>query len=391
MSYSILRNEKHKRNNASKSYMHNERKNKNYSNTNIDLSKSYLNYHLKKPLGRYEKEFDRLKEENNLKGQIKDTSVIVCELLMTSDKEFFDSIGENEAKRYFEECYNFVAQYKNLGKENIISAVVHMDEATPHMHLSFIPVVDSFDKQRNRIRKVCASDYWKGKNSYGNMQDAFNKYVNDKGFKLERGEPSDRKHLSTEEYKNLTNFEATQKTLNDITLDLPNIPNIKDVKAKFFNRDEQIRKEIIEPKDKLIEQLYVDNVKLHKELSKQAHLVDMASKYKEENSYLWNENNKLNKKCSDIEFESSYKIERIEIKFRKELNFFKTRTNQLEKALKEWSEAIQLLAIFICKIVGVPFTDTLIKEFEKKHGICFDFEKQMKKLDKSKRKDDRKL
>ena len=51
MSYSILRNEKHKRSNASKSYMHNERKNKNYSNTNIDLSKSYLNYHLKKPLG----------------------------------------------------------------------------------------------------------------------------------------------------------------------------------------------------------------------------------------------------------------------------------------------------------------------------------------------------
>lgn len=384
MSYSILRNEKHKRNNASKSYMHNERKNKNYSNTNIDLSKSYLNYHLKIPQGRYEKEFDRLKEENHLKGQIKDTSVIVCELLMTSDKEFFDSIGENETKRYFEECYNFVAQYKNLGKENIISAVVHMDEATPHMHLSFIPVVDGFDKQGNRIRKVCASDYWKGKNSYGNMQDAFNKYVNGKGFKLERGESSDRKHLSTEEYKKLTNFEATQKTLNDITLDLPNVPNIKDVKARFFNRDEQIQKEIIEPKDKLIEQLYADNVKLHKELSKQTHLVNMASKYKEENSYLWNENNKLNKKCSDIEFESSYKIERIEIKFRKELNFFKTRTNQLEKALKEWSEAIQLLAIFICKIVGAPFTDTLIKEFEKKHGICFDFEKQMKKLDKTK-------
>lgn len=371
--------------------MHNERKNKNYSNTNIDLSKSYLNYHLKKPQGRYEKEFDRLKEENNLKGQIKDTSVIVCELLMTSDKEFFDTIGKEETKRYFKECYNFVAEYKGLGKENIISAVVHMDEVTPHMHLSFIPVVDSFDEQGNRIRKVCASDYWKGKNSYGNMQDAFNKYVNDKGFKLERGEPSDRKHLSTEEYKKLTNFEATQKTLNDITLDLPNVPNIKDVKARFFNRDEQIQKEIIEPKDKLIEQLYSDNVKLHKELSKQTHLVDMASQYKKENSYLWNENNKLNKKCSDIEFESSYKIERIEIKFRKELNFFKTRTNQLEKALKEWSEAIQLFAIFICKIVGVPFTDNLIKEFEKKHGICFDFEKQMKKLDKSKRKDDRKL
>lgn len=55
---------------------------------------------------------------------------------MTSDKEFFDTIGEEETKRYFRECYNFVAEYKGLGKENIISAVVHMDEATPHMHLS---------------------------------------------------------------------------------------------------------------------------------------------------------------------------------------------------------------------------------------------------------------
>ena len=102
MSYSILRNEKHKRSNVAKSYMHNERKNKNYSNTNIDLSKSYLNYHLKKPLGRYEKEFDRLKEENHLKGQIKDTSVIVCELLMTSDKEFLILLAKKKPKDILE-------------------------------------------------------------------------------------------------------------------------------------------------------------------------------------------------------------------------------------------------------------------------------------------------
>ena len=55
------------------------------------MSKTHLNYHLKKPLGRYEKEFDRMKEQNNLKGQIKDTSVIVCELFIIYDKDFFDS------------------------------------------------------------------------------------------------------------------------------------------------------------------------------------------------------------------------------------------------------------------------------------------------------------
>ncbi len=50
-----------------------------------------------------------------------------------------------------------------------------------------------------------------------------------------------------------------------------------------------------------------------------------------------------------------------------------------------------MLVLFVCKMANIPFSDTLIKEFEKKHGICFDFEKQIKKLAKSKRKDDRKL
>lgn len=391
MSYSILRNEKHKRINASRLYMHNERKNKNYSNQNIDLSKTHLNYHLKQPLGRYEKEFDRLKEENHLKGQVKETSVIVCELLMTSDKDFFDSIGENETKRYFQECYNFVAQYKNLGEENIISAVVHMDEATPHMHLSFIPVVDSVDRNGNPVRKVCASDYWKGKNSYGAMQDAFNKYVNSKGFKLERGEHSDRKHLTTEEFKKITNFETTQKTLKSITLDLPNTPNIKELKTSFFNRNEQIQKEIIDPKDKLIDKLYNDNIKLHKELEKQVYIVNMASQYKSENTHLWNENRRLENEKSNIKFETSYKLERLEVKYKKELKLVNTRANKLERALKDWSDAIELFAIFICKIAGVSFSDSFIREFERKHHICFNYEKQIQKIDGFKRKDDRKL
>lgn len=49
----------------------------------------------------YEKEFDRLKEEYNLKGQIKTVSNIACEYIITSDENFFDSIGDSETKRYF--------------------------------------------------------------------------------------------------------------------------------------------------------------------------------------------------------------------------------------------------------------------------------------------------
>lgn len=384
MSYSILRNEKHKRSNASKSYMHNERKNKNYSNKNIDLERTYLNYHIKQPLGRYEKEFDRLKQENDLEGQIKETSVIMCELLMTSDKSFFNSLDENETKRFFQECFNFVAKYKNLGKENIISAVVHMDEETPHMHLSFIPVVDSKDKSGNSIRKVCSSDYWKGKNSYGQMQDAFNQYLNEKGFKLERGETSERKHLSVEEFKQVTNFENTQKTLKDITLELPEVPDIKDIKNKFFNRDEQIQKEIIEPKDKLIEKLYAENKQLHKELSRQTNLVNFVQKYHNENSNLRFQIFQLKSKCKDIEIDYKTKIKILTINFDKKFNSLSKKYNRLEKAMEHWVNAFEMFVIWICKKFDLPGSDYLIREFEKEHKVSLDFRKQLNNLNNNK-------
>ena len=60
MSFAIIRNTKYKRENLKGIYRHNERKNKNYSNDNIDKEKSYLNYSLKSSKYRYDKEFDIL-------------------------------------------------------------------------------------------------------------------------------------------------------------------------------------------------------------------------------------------------------------------------------------------------------------------------------------------
>ena len=62
MSFAIIRNTKYKRENLKGIYRHNERKNKNYSNDNIDKERSYLNYSIKSHKYRYDKEFDRIKE-----------------------------------------------------------------------------------------------------------------------------------------------------------------------------------------------------------------------------------------------------------------------------------------------------------------------------------------
>ena len=369
MSYSILRNQKHQRNNASKSYMHNERKNNNYSNEEIDKEKIYLNYHIKEPLGRYEKEFDRIMLEYNLKGQIKDTSVIVCELLMTSDKDFFDSIGEVETKRYFEECFNFVSTYKNLGEENIISAVIHMDESTPHMHLTFIPVVNSKDKNGNLIKKVCASDYFKGKNSYGKMQDAFNVYLNNKGFKLQRGKQNKRKHIPLEEYKKLTNFKNSKITLKEVYSDLPTIPSLNDIKKVSFNRDEKIQKEIIDPQNKIIKNLQRNNLRLINELNRQINLVDKAKNYQTENNFLFSESNKF----KDEIFDLKQQFELFSLNFNKKYILIEKKNKGLETTIEDFSKIFDVFIIWLSKKFNLPITDTLMKTFEQETGLRLNF------------------
>ena len=66
MSYAIIRNEKYKREKLNGIYRHNERRNKNYSNKNINKELSNLNYTLKECEHSYEKEFDLIKEKYNL-------------------------------------------------------------------------------------------------------------------------------------------------------------------------------------------------------------------------------------------------------------------------------------------------------------------------------------
>lgn len=121
----------------------------------------------------YDKLFDKIKDSYHLKGQIKTVSNIACEYIITSDREFFQEIGTEETKRYFQKAYNFVCKYKNLEEKYIMSANVHLDEETPHMHIVFIPVVHTKDKNGNNIDKVACSEFWKGKDSYRELQNAF--------------------------------------------------------------------------------------------------------------------------------------------------------------------------------------------------------------------------
>lgn len=191
-------------------YRHNERKNTNYSNKNINKEYSKLNYSIKAPYSTYEKIFRDTKEKYNLQGMIKKVSNVMCEFIITSDKEFFKAIGEEETKRYFETAYKFVANYNNLGEAFIVSAKVHNDESTPHMHIVFIPVVHKKDKNGKEIRKIACSEYWKGKDSYRKLQDNFYSYMTKSGFNLKRGNKEENEHIPIAKLKKITNYELQE-------------------------------------------------------------------------------------------------------------------------------------------------------------------------------------
>ena len=90
MSYAIIRNANYKKDNLAGLYKHNKRKNTNYSNKDIDKTKSIKNYSLKQCNYTYLNAIKRLQKENNLQGRIIKTTNVACEYIITSDREFFE-------------------------------------------------------------------------------------------------------------------------------------------------------------------------------------------------------------------------------------------------------------------------------------------------------------
>ena len=409
MSYAIIRNAKYKRENLKAVYRHNERKNKNYSNKDIDKTKSYLNYALKEPEFNYEKQFNKIREKYDLKGQIKTVSNIVCEYVITSDNDFFKRIGEKETKRYFETAYKFVCEYKDLGEQYILSAKVHYDERSPHMHLLFLPVVHTTDKKGNNIDKLACSEFWKAKDSYRQLQNAFFEYMESNGFDLKRvlpKEETNREHYTVKEYKNITNFEKTKETLKSIKLELPEVPDLKDIKKVMIGRDEKILNDIIKPKDKLIEELYQDNVTLHKELSKQAKTIEEAEKYQNERDKIIADNKELNntvkilekeyKKKSDtldlrfnnrkdeLEKEFEYKTYDIENQYKSKIRKLEKENNYLNKIINKFWEILDKFIHWICRKFDIAEEDNLIRDFQEETNTFIDPEKQIKNEERGK-------
>lgn len=187
MPYAILRFQKAKSGGVAGRDRHNERKKSEYkSNPNIDKSKSDQNYHLIEPAGKYKQCcMDRIQAVG---CRTRSNSVIMVETMITSSPEFMEKLNPAEQRQFFDRAAAFL--YEKIGKDNVISAVVHMDEKTPHMHFCFVPIT--------KDDRLSAKDVLGNKTAFCKWQDDFYDRMHSFYPELQRGLPAavtGRKHI----------------------------------------------------------------------------------------------------------------------------------------------------------------------------------------------------
>ena len=206
--YAIMRFAKYKGPEIGNIEAHNERTKEKYaSNPDVDTSRSKYNFHLVKPPGKYRAESERQIAAAGCRTR-KD-SIRMIETLFTASPEFFKGKKRAEIRVFFEEALHFLEQHQS--KETIISAVVHMDEKTPHMHLCFVPLTED--------GRLCAKEIVGNKKKLTRWQDRFWEHMVRKYPDLERGESASetgRDHIPPRVFKEMTRLTKQKAKLEEL-------------------------------------------------------------------------------------------------------------------------------------------------------------------------------
>lgn len=319
---------------------HNQRQGKSKSNLDIDYERSHLNVDL---LNEQNLRYERIiKDEidERVKRKPRANSVVLSEFLVTASPEYMQSLTVEEQKRYFERSLDFIKE--RYGEQNTLYAVVHMDEANPHMHVGIVPVTED--------GRLSAKDIY-NRTELRALQNEFPAEMQRQGFEVERGEEgSKEKHLHPNEYKEKKDLEKEVQLLeksiegkkNEFLALNENLPEralslktkkkeVKtEVKVRLIGKPEIIEKEtgnyVLTPKQvEKVEELITaavavkkdynrlqntDLVKENKELNKAFQIVQQENKeLKEENQSLKFINRDLKARIADltVEIKNVYK------------------------------------------------------------------------------------
>ena len=209
--YAILRFAKYKGPEIGRIEAHDERTKEKYaSNPDVDANRSKLNFHLITPERSYRAEAERQIAATGCRTR--SDSVRVVETLITASPEFFKGKKRAEVKAFFEHALEFMKQEQD--PKTSISAVVHMDEKTPHMHFSFVPLTAD--------GRLSAKEILGNKKKLSQWQDKFWTHMVRKYPDLERGESASetgRQHIPPRLYKDAIHLNALHDRLMKLLSD----------------------------------------------------------------------------------------------------------------------------------------------------------------------------
>lgn len=232
MSFAVARMQKVKSGNLVGVDNHNQRNTDNHSNKDIDVERSHLNYDLVNRTENYKRDIEQFINDNKSSSRaVRKDAVLINEWIITSDNPFFKDKDDKEIKDFFDTAKSYFAD--KFGDNNIRYAQVHLDETTPHMHLGIVPFNDE--------HKLSAKTVF-NRQALQAVQDELPKYLNERGFELERGEKgSERKNLTVPEYK------KAKDELKEITTTLEQRKS--EVLALSNDKAPTIKKESLDLKD----------------------------------------------------------------------------------------------------------------------------------------------
>ena len=206
--YAIMRFAKYKGPEISRIEAHNERTKETYaSNPDIDHTRSHLNFHLIEPRNRYHTEAKRQIAAAGCRTR-KD-SIRLVEALITCSPEFFQGKGEKAVREYFQHALDFLMEKQC--QETFVSAVVHLDEKTPHMHVTFVPLTED--------GRLSAKEIIGTRNHLIAWQDAYWQHMVKRYPELERGESASktgRVHMPTWLYKEAVDLSRQARQITNV-------------------------------------------------------------------------------------------------------------------------------------------------------------------------------
>lgn len=220
-------------------------------------------------------------------ARVKKDSVLISSMLVSASPEFFKGMPPELVREYFAMCYRFFRD--RHGEENIVSAVVHLDETTPHMHLNIVPIYQGHRLcckhlfEREPLRKLQTDIYEQVGKHWG----------------VERGKAGSKtKHLDVMDYKIkmaeekaaeiTTAYSETSSELTKLKAEKRNaqtevesLTTQRETLSQEIDELTEVKISADEPiplfgKDKLITSLRVENAQLRQQLSDKDSEVERA-------------------------------------------------------------------------------------------------------------------